>query len=393
VDDTFLCELDGYRTVGASANVFAGETFGFDRFFDEFSSINRFGVLRGGINPDTFHREHPDGASRFLRFLKQAYDQGELVASVANGGLVKVNDVLDKLSMRRFGDYGLKLICREVDRLVTDEPYFLFANFMEAHGPHQPTRSFDATLFDVPSDWSSNEFDPWDVNNSDSTEAFEEHLSRWRDLYGASVDYLDRKLATYVADLVERSDGETSVVITADHGEELAFPADGGRLGHAAGFSNALLHVPMLVVNAPTTADADTEALVSHLDLGELLVGLSRGTLPDISRTQVPAERVGLSEERRPENFAFWDRLIRCVFEGGKRYEWDSLGQSAVYRVTGPSTEGRVEDEKSAFDVSALETRHFDVDAETYKRQARDAAELLEVDEATERRLRQLGYM
>jgi arylsulfatase A-like enzyme len=64
-------------------------------------------------------------------------------------------------------------------------------------------------------------------------------LRRFRALYAASVDYLNRQVSAFVRDLLATAP-ETTVVVTADHGENLADDAE--RLfDHVSSLSEAVL--------------------------------------------------------------------------------------------------------------------------------------------------------
>lgn len=388
--DTFLADLPDHRLVGASTNVYAGSPFHFDDLFDEFDSLNKHGALPGGVNVDEFVYETGGGPKQYLSFLRQAYAEDALVPSVVNGALVKLDDLFERLSLPRVSDYGAGTLVRSGRRLTETEPFFFFANFMDAHVPHKPTFAFDSSLYDVPREWSSRKTDRWEINNNPGSEAHAAYLRYFRELYAASIDYLDRRVSAFVKELLKRTDHETTVVVTADHGEELGFPEESGRIGHVTGLSHAHLHIPLLVINPPTNADIDAALPCSQLDLGDLLVELSRDELITHTREYVPAERIGLSQSGDIENAKYWDRAIRCAYHGDDRYEWDSLGNRLRYAVTGNSVEELV-DEDAEIPTEARSA--FDGDLAAYKREAAEMATTVEVDTATEQRLRELGYM
>lgn len=390
IKDTFLGNLPGHRTVGASTNLYAGEPYNFDLLFDEYKSFNRYGLYPDGINIDEFHENNPDGVGRYLKFLTESYHQGCLKASVANGSMVKINDILERFALPRFGDYGAKLVMRSSLDLIDQEPFFLFNNFMDAHVPHKPTLSLGYSLTSVPLDWSSEMIDRWDVNNTDSPTQYESYLESFRKLYAAFIGYLDRKLAKYISQIRETSDKETTVIVTSDHGEELGFDYEDGNLGHVSGVSHSLLHVPLCIINPPDRFQKSEP--FTQLDLGELISAFGNETVETSSRELIPAERVGLgiSRDGGPDNYEFWNRLERTVYDGDTRHEWDTLGGKRKYAIVGASKEQLV-DECAEIPKEQLDC--FDVNADTYKQEALSAESELGVEESTQQRLKDLGYM
>lgn len=393
--DTVLGSLPDHHAIGVSTNVFAGSSYGFDHLFDEFASFSRHSRYPRALNVDDF-LQHTDasGWRRYPAYLRAVSRHDHPVASVADGLGIKLLDALEPLPVQRPWDYGAATIRRESVRRLHDapEPVFLFTNFMEAHTPHQQFRGCDRSLHDAPDGWTT-AVDLWEVNTADDLAPYEEYLDRFRGLYDASVDYLDRAVSSFVDAVQAVTDRETTVVVTADHGENLCYPAEDGLLGHTASLSEALLHVPLLVLNAPgEVSDRVERGYVSHLDLPELLVGLAAGKFPSLPRERVVAERVGLGLVEGIENFDYYDRMLRVAYRGTEKYGWDSLGGS--YRATvdpeDPSTE-----ERTATDVNVpgWATDRFPVDIETAKRQAEAAGSGRDVDDATADRLADLGYL
>lgn len=161
-----------------------------------------------------------------------------------------------------------------------EEPFFLFTNVMEAHEPHRDTRHFDSSTYSVPMGWDSTDLETWDAVNP--TDDVETALRRYRDLYGASIEYLDRSVSTFIERLRDVTERKTTVIVTADHGENLAQPTDDGHLGHVTSLTEGVLHVPLLVINPPAGYSPTTDGYVSHLALRRLIAGFAHGELPSI---------------------------------------------------------------------------------------------------------------
>jgi hypothetical protein len=215
------------------------------------------------------------------------------------------------------------------------EPVFVFTNFMEAHEPYRTKRFYGET--DIPDTWSSSEIDKWEINTGSVIAP--EYIERYRTLYEQSIRYLDRVVADFIDDLRQQTDRETTIIITADHGQNLGYEYEDGLIGHKASLSEGLLHVPCEIVNPPDSLDIDLERLHSHLDIGNLVTSIAHETRyePEISDECLPAEVLGIGTER--DNFPedeqeYWDRVIRCIYENNQKTQWDILGNRFEYEIS-----------------------------------------------------------
>jgi len=343
----------------------------------------------GGISIEEFsQRSSSKGMRKYADFISEAYRQGCLSRSILNGASVKLNDIVDETPLPRLWDYGAGSMIRgSLRRLPKTEPFFFFANFMEAHSPYALSIKYDASLYDVPRDWSGDAKE-WEIN--ENPDEYTDLIEGRRGVYAASVDYLDRRVSSFVEDLMEKTERETTVFVTADHGENLAFESEGFMWGHQGSLSHALLHVPFAGINL---SEEHSEALsgqsFSHLNLGDLVVSVAKDESTEIEpREYVPAERIGYGPSTEPDDFEYWDRAIRCVYHEDSRYEWDSLGGRYEYEITGDSTEKKVSEDAEIPD-EAIE--QFDIDIEEYKTRA--SGSRAELDDKTKQNLSELGYL
>jgi arylsulfatase A-like enzyme len=337
--DTLLGDLP-HRALGVSANVYAGSAFGFDRHFDEFVDVARDHRYPAGLDAATFVAEREGtGVSSVTATLRAALSHDHPALSLANAGCLAVDAATrDRRGVPAVFDDGARTALRESRRLVdaTDDPFLLFCNLMEAHEPHRDTLGYDRGRYadSVPRGWSTRGLTPSDVLLGEGATATRDRdLRRFRALYAASVDYLDRQVSAFVRDLLATAP-ETTVVVTADHGENLADDAE-GLFGHVSSLSEAVLHVPLLVVNAPGDPPERVTDRVSHLGVRELVGGLARGTFPDVTTARPVAEVVGLTpgNDRLLDADPNWDRTIRVAYDGEVKYCWDSAGGRATYDI------------------------------------------------------------
>lgn len=399
VDRTVFADFPPeYRTAGISANVYAGPTYNFDRFFDTFVDAPRYQYFADGLNATTYFNEsEADGWDLYAGFLREAAKHDRPLRSLANGVAAQVKRTAMGSPIPDPMDDGAKLIRRESRRIVgeTDAPLFLFLNFMEAHAPFSPMLGMDRSLYSVPSSWTSTRENFWDVSNR--PDEYESYLEALRELYAANIDYLDRVVSGLLRDVERATDREMTAIITADHGENLGYPYEDGPLGHKSSLSESLLHVPLEVVNPPRGMESrDASGFVSHLSLPDLVRGFVNDEVPSVGTDRVVAEHVGLSPgPRPPDDREHWDRLMRCAYEGDRKVVWDSRGGRTTYRLdrARPCWQSAVEGGDATPAIPGWATDRFDSGADETKRRARDRSRAVEVDDATESRLADLGYL
>lgn len=395
--DTFLSRLPSYDALGVSANVWAGSSFGFDRLFDAFSDVSRDRRFPSGLDVARFGQEcDADGLARYLTFLRASLTHDRPFASLANGAMVQLADSLSGLPVPNPIDDGAQVLAREAQSLVRNhgEPFVLFINFMDAHGPLHHVRGYDRALHEAPLSWRSDAIDWREAIETDDTE----ELARYKGLYAAAVDYLDRKVIELVEWLTANTARETTVVVTSDHGDNLGTDVDDNRWGHVeSSLTEGLLHVPLAVLNGPEDVDRPsdtTEGYVSHLRLGDLCVGLANSEWPEVTTDRIVAERFGHSgrlstvEQHRGTEA---DRLVRAVYDNERKYVWGSTGNPVVYRLdpTQACWQGRLSE---SFDPARF-ADEFAEPATTTKRAAETGDETATVDDTVRSRLDDLGYV
>lgn len=396
--DTFLDGLSDYMALGASANVYASSTFGFDTVFDKYSDVAPHRRFPKGMDMEKFIQERElEGATRYIEFLRETLTHSHPLQSLANGGLFKLNDLLRRAPVPKLLDDGASIVTKEAVSMVdkTDDPFFLFTNFMDAHGPVHHVLGYDSNLHSASNTWTSFEFDDWDINVNGPGEKHQKDLQNHRELYAAAIDYLDRKVASFVEETQKKTDRETTFIVTADHGENLGFEADNELFGHTSSLTESLLHVPCYLINTPRGYQAKEEGYFSHLDLGDLITGMAKEETPAVFSDRVVAELVGIGVGGAPndeEEHRYWDRMLRSAYEGERKFVWDSLGGSKEYEIdyTRPCWQ-TVSDDEVEIPKWALDFFNYDIDA--YKKQARKNETGIDVDASTESRLEDLGYL
>jgi len=395
--ETFLRSLPAHSKLGVSANTFAGSAFGFDTYFDSFVDVSWTRRFPEGMDIREYQNDVEDtGLEFYLGFLRECLRHDNPVKSLANGAFAQLDLLSAKSPLPKVFDDGGSAAIKQARNLVRSEsePFFLFMNLMDVHSPHHHIRSYDRSLHDVPSSWTTvDDIDLWEIN-LDPGSRNEENVRNFRELYASAIDYLDRKVTSFVSDLLETTDRETTVVVTSDHGENLGFDADDRLMGHSYGLSEGLLHVPLEIINPPEGYDTRETEYFSHLQLGELITGMSEGETPDVFTDTPVAERITMSGvPDAADDPAFWKRTIRCVYEGNEKSVWDSEGRSVTYDLdeSKPCWQ-RQRDETSV--IPEYDSTHFDIDIRTtHDRMAEGTSLSDDVDEATKDRLEELGYL
>lgn len=394
--ETFLAALDEYTTLSVSENVFAGSAYDFDQLFDVHDEPAPGQYYPDALSSQEFaERFDGGGIEQYARYLVASLSHERPLRSLANGVLTKTRrsesiGLLAKL----LGVSGPAVMNTAEQRIENvSEPYFAFLNVMEAHVPLRYIWGLEELHCDVPDTWTSAERGVWEL--FDRSRDHSEYWRNRRALYGMVIEYLDRYVSEFVERVQAHSDLETTVIVTADHGENLGYEAENYLANHKSSLSEGLLHVPLSIINPPNGYETTEHTYFSHLDLGRLITGMAHGKTPDVFRHRIPAEVIGLSAGPEPPvdyDYAELDRLIRCVYNGERKIEWDSLGRSFEYSI---------DHERPCWQAKTIEnvevpewaTSFFDAPAAESKRHAREQSRSQTVDAATASRLEELGYL
>jgi arylsulfatase A-like enzyme len=320
--ETTLAEVlheAGYRTVGYTANPWLGATYNFQQGFDTWGETWRE-VPEG--SPDTGAALNNQRIERFLRWYAGNPDA------------------------RR-------------------QPFFLFANYFEAHLPYHPPEPERSRLLRPGADparvgrlthLGHPDEMAFILGRSNLTS---EDLALLNDLYDGEVAYVDRRLGEVFDWLAEtRLLDDTVVVVTSDHGENLG---EHGLLDHKMSVHATLLRVP-LVVRWPRAVPAGSKVdrPVQLHDLFPTLLALAgadpkqgsaieavllpgiaggRGRDPDApivgEFAGPPVDFLKVMTEAFPgADLSRFDRTLVSLRRGGDTLHWGSDGRHALYRTS-----------------------------------------------------------
>jgi len=307
--------------------------------------------------------------------------------------------------------------------LGPDEPFFVFVNFVEVHGPYPPPPGFRNRFLSrgIPArlvrSAATRRAAGYYLNKQSISPAEFRVLS---DLYDGEVGYADA-LVGAVVDEIEAAGAldDSLIVITSDHGENLG---EHGHFRHVFSLYNDTVRVP-LVALLPAGARAGevrTEP-VSLVDVFATLLSVaglepddaspSRNILaprlgvgPIFAEYYYPLQALGmfdLDDPKARQAVAPYLRRLRSVQSDGWRLLWSSDGSFELYDVANDPNEtvDRVDDSGAQPQAQRLR----DALASFVERgggpkplpdgAATTPGAFRDLDPETEQQLRELGYL
>jgi len=333
---TTLAELlkkDGYQSFLFSANPFISAESGFGQGFELVQ-----------------HPWSDEYRAKAVAIIRSKIDPAD-----------KSSELPRKFRRGRVGEWAIKA-CGEVaqDALVAwldkrdkERPYFAFINYMEAHRPLLPPRSYRNKMMSAKQVAQSYRIDvSWD-RMWEYVFGLAEYSPRSREVisltYDAAVAELDEHLRLLLTTLKDRGDlKNTVIVITADHGEHLG---EHHFLDHQYSLYQPLLKVPMILWYPKSVQPGRNTDPVSNIDVFPTileLVGIDAPVRPGDDATSLlhsKSRRVRPSEHSSPPEHPItdmrrlhpsWDptpfrRQLRSVLEGNYKLIWSSDKRHALY--------------------------------------------------------------
>lgn len=390
----------GYDTVGVSNNVWITDEFGVTDGFDTFRDDSERTDAWSGAG-SWAHRA--TNAVRRSRFGGPVFERLRRLATTADhrddGAAATVDWVAEWLDGRD-----------------SAAPFFLFANCIEPHLEYRPPPDYAREF--LTDGWSYDRAmalrqDPreYDVGEFDYTE---EEWDVVRSLYRAEISYLDAQLGRLRATLKAAGEWDDTVLVAvSDHGETIG---EHGFLGHQYSLYDTVIHVPLVVHGGQFSAShVRTDRLVQTADLAPTLLDVAGIDAPELReecqaqsfhptrgdppRSQVIAEYmrpqppIEVLEEKFddiPRQLYQYQRTLRAVRTDAYKYVRASDGSEWLYDLRG--------DPGERHDISAANPRRAAEFAATLDEwlgsfDAADADGSVDVSDATEDRLADLGYL
>jgi arylsulfatase A-like enzyme len=253
----------GYDTAGVSGNTWISQEGGFARGFDEFHQTWQY------VQSETAMGELVEVTeeSRVRAVGRKLFD-GNPLANAANA--------VYRTLVRERGDEGAERATDWIGNWLSDrdadDPFFLFANYLEPHLEYRPPKRLaEQFLPDAVSSEAAMDVpqEPWDylAGNLDLTDR---DMAVLRALYRAEIAYLDEHIASVVDALKAAGEWEDTVfLLVGDHGENLG---EHGLMDHQYCLYDTLLHVPLVAAGGAFEGRGEDDRLVSLVDVAPSLL-------------------------------------------------------------------------------------------------------------------------
>ncbi len=252
----------GYSTVGITSNSWIARRTGFERGFDFF-----YELWNESKKMDRLYNWIPARIRNHNWFPSSFFDLSDIDKGDAGKALRVFKQHISTIG-------GLR------------EPFFLFFNFIDAHFPYSPPKS-----------WRYNFSDNKSLGEKIATFQYDEmamgagnqplDVSTFSPFYDAEINYVDFAVGRLIEWLREKDYyNETLIVITSDHGEHIG---ENGKFSHQFSVEEELLWIP-LVIKYPEGEQKGAiveNQMVSNMDIYEtILQAASHGNKRDWPSTQ-----------------------------------------------------------------------------------------------------------
>lgn len=346
-----------------------------------------------------------EGQGQYFSYLKHCLGSDHPIQSMVNGVVTKLawdhpKLLPDRLSASTPAEVYTDLFLDWADD--RDGPWAACINYMDGHLPYEPGDEHDR--------WGGSRLRDLQAEMSDQVWEFNGGKRPWwqrralEGLYDGTIHQIDSDIRRLVGALKERGEYEdTLIVITSDHGEgfgEMSRVRPDARVtAHGAGIHECLLHVPLLVKRPGQSTGSRTGEVASLTKFPDAV----RAVLNDrddaglfVPDGPVFASSHGLEEPMEERALKHVDDLWRfngpalAVYEdaeyGVRKYmSWRTEHGAEIRSVTAKESY-IVSDEYGNEQANEVFADVKDVGVRT-------DAEQTDLDESTQRRLKDLGYI
>jgi arylsulfatase A-like enzyme len=302
---------------------------------------------------------------------------------------------LDRLSLAAedVGARGTFLLYRAK---TSGSPFFLFLNYMDAHGPYRPGPPFDTRFSDKdPRFTRPVEQDRWVTLErkplSGSERAFT--ISQYDGAVAAEDENIDllinklKELGLY---------DNTLIIVTSDHGEAFG---ERNLLQHGQGVVyDDLVHVPLIVKYPGQQAGRRSDELISQVDLMPIALMLAGIPAPPGVQGSTFLElgshpnRVVYSSATGLSAFARGDRRFkgtrRAIFSGSLKLITWTQGPPELYDLASDP-----EEQRNLYSPSNTQARELSQRLDAWVATVPQRTSPSKLDPVTRERLKSLGYV
>lgn len=295
----------GFRTVGYHSNPHLGPeknyNHGFDTFNDGAESDDDARSLKNFVD------EHLDPDGFLYSLLRRGYHMFQMTADTS--AYAKAPEITDRAISWFDEDWD------------GDQPYFMWLHYMDVHYPFTPPDRHVEAIGGEPlsrrriADLNGRmQEDPESLDDDDVDDLLT--------LYDGEIRFMDHQLGKlFDAMETESALADTTVVVTADHGEAFG---EHDRFGHHPYLYDELLHVP-LVVSGPGVPSVSVDQQVSLVDIGP--------TIYDLVGVETPETVQGDSLEPLLQGGSRETEVAICTANGGDKLACRTPDWKCFWRV------------------------------------------------------------
>lgn len=364
----------GYETAAFHSNLYLSADFGYDAGFDQFF--------------DSKADADPSLIDRIKDTVRSTLDEdGLLFRSLSNFIQTTEQQVglsfgLAYVPAAELTDMAIEWVW---ERAATDN--FLWIHYMDVHHPYVPPAEYQRPFREDPI--SQRRAIKLRRKMIESPESItDKEIDDLVNLYDAEIRYTDAQIRRLLK-AIDDQWAETTVVLTADHGEEFH---DHGGFSHSATFYDEVMNVP-LVVDGPGIGGTYDE-LIGLIDLAPTLLDYADLPIPDTYRGNSLRALFQDGDWSREivigdwMDLGSWEERL-AVRTSGWKYIISQSSKELYDLTSDPGEQENVVEEHPAV-VDELEAVLDDHRADV-KTTYRDLG-TVEMDESVKKRLRDLGY-
>jgi hypothetical protein len=296
---------EGYNRIGVVNVAFLWPQYGFDQYFDRYDYVNSNLLQEKGV-VDVFD-EDDSVLTKVRKTIKETYRKDGIsglfdISKFLLGEVLLLNDTGARETNRKALEH--------LEGHDSDEPFFLFLNYLEPHEPLSPPFPYSHKYLDNKFRWLSltslgifskyvrkltTRF--YDPENEPGDE-----LDVLESLYNGEIEYLDGKLEELFSEIREEYP-DTVFIVTSDHGEAFG---EHGHYQHFASLWDEVTRVP-LIESYPDGRSGEIEYSVETRQLHDHILDIARGdveVIPDegFAVSQYPGRNIEDYEPINKEN-------------------------------------------------------------------------------------------
>lgn len=188
------------------------------------------------------------------------------------------------------------------------KPFFAYLHYMDTHMPYNAPEEFrDIFHLDKTDPDGSLDLISLDIRVLTELGTSPEERQSVIDLYDLAVRQFDRSFEKILQNLKSLDVLENTIIIlTSDHGEEFW---EHGSFGHGHTQYNELLHVPLIIGNAPRLRPRRITHYTQHLDVFPAVLSLSGIEQAPFQREEVKTPLL-LHEEQDGNTLIFFEAML-----------------------------------------------------------------------------------